>query len=241
MMRAFQERYDVAVLHAWGMTEMSPLGTACTLKPKHLALPAEDRLALQAKQGRAVFGVEMKIVDDEGRALPHDGQAAGELLVRGPWIISRYFKGEGGDPLVDGWFPTGDVATIDADGFMQITDRSKDVIKSGGEWIGSIDLENIAMAHSAVAMAACIAAPHPKWDERPLLVVVKKPGADVSRDELLAFYEGRIAKWWTPDDVVFIDAIPLGATGKMQKNKLRDLFREHRLPTADTGLKAGSN
>jgi fatty-acyl-CoA synthase len=232
MMRAFQERYDVAVLHAWGMTEMSPLGTACTLKPKHLALPAEDRLALQAKQGRAVFGVEMKIVDDEGRALPHDGQAAGELLVRGPWIISRYFKGEGGDPLVDGWFPTGDVATIDADGFMQITDRSKDVIKSGGEWIGSIDLENIAMAHSAVAMAACIAAPHPKWDERPLLVVVKKPGADVSRDELLAFYEGRIAKWWTPDDVVFIDAIPLGATGKMQKNKLRDLFREHRLPTA---------
>jgi fatty-acyl-CoA synthase len=232
MMRAFQERYDVNVLHAWGMTEMSPLGTACTLKPRHLALPAEERLAIQAKQGRAVFGVDMKIVNDEGQALPHDGRAAGELLVRGPWIISRYFKGEGGDPLVDGWFPTGDVATVDADGFMQITDRSKDVIKSGGEWIGSIDLENIAMAHPAVAMAACIAAPHPKWDERPLLVVVKKPGADVSRDELLAFYEGRIAKWWTPDDVVFTDAIPLGATGKMQKNKLRDLFRDHRLPTA---------
>jgi len=232
MMRAFQERYDVNVLHAWGMTEMSPLGTACTLKPKHLALPLEERLAIQAKQGRAVFGVDMKIVNDEGQALPHDGQAAGELLVRGPWIISRYFKGEGGDPLVGGWFPTGDVATIDADGFMQITDRSKDVIKSGGEWIGSIDLENIAMAHPAVAMAACIAAPHPKWDERPLLVVVKKPDAQVSRDELVAFYEGKIAKWWTPDDVVFIDAIPLGATGKMQKNKLRDLFRDHRLPTA---------
>jgi 3-(methylthio)propionyl---CoA ligase len=231
MMRAFQERYDVNVLHAWGMTEMSPLGTACTLKPRHLALSPEERLAIQAKQGRAVFGVDMKIVNDEGQALPHDGQAAGELLVRGPWIIRQYFKGEGGDPLVNGWFPTGDVATIDADGFMQITDRSKDVIKSGGEWIGSIDLENIAMAHPAVAMAACIAARHPKWDERPLLVVVRKPGATLTRDELIAFYEGKIAKWWTPDDVVFIDAIPLGATGKMQKNKLRDQFREHTLPS----------
>jgi 3-(methylthio)propionyl---CoA ligase len=152
--------------------------------------------------------------------------------VRGPWVISAYFKGEGGDPLVDGWFPTGDVATIDADGFMQITDRSKDVIKSGGEWIGSIDLENIAMAHPGVAMAACIAARHPKWDERPLLVVVRKPGSEVTRQELIQFYEGKIAKWWTPDDVVFVDAIPLGATGKMQKNKLREQFAEHRLPTA---------
>jgi acyl-CoA synthetase (AMP-forming)/AMP-acid ligase II len=231
MMRTFQERYDVQVLHAWGMTEISPLGTACTLKPVHAALPAEARLAIQAKQGRAVFGVDMKIVDDEGKVLPHDGKAAGELLVRGPWIISQYFKGEGGQVLVDGWFPTGDVATIDADGFMQITDRSKDVIKSGGEWIGSIDLENIAMAHPAVAMAACIAAPHPKWDERPLLVVVKKPGAEVTRYELISFYDGRIAKWWTPDDVVFVDAIPLGATGKMQKNKLREQFRDYRLPT----------
>jgi fatty-acyl-CoA synthase len=232
MMRTFQERYDVQVLHAWGMTEISPLGTACALKPAHARLPADARLAIQAKQGRAVFGVDMKIVDDEGKALPHDGRAAGELLVRGPWIISEYFKGEGGQVLVDGWFPTGDVATIDADGFMQITDRSKDVIKSGGEWIGSIDLENIAMAHPAVAMAACIAAPHPKWDERPLLVVVKKPGAELSRYELISFYDGRIAKWWTPDDVVFVDAIPLGATGKMQKNKLREQFRDHRLPTA---------
>src|SRR3954467_12813507 len=225
MMRAFQERYDVQVLHAWGMTELSPLGTACVLKPHQQALPAEQRLAIQAKQGRAVFGVDMKIVDDEGKELPRDGKASGELLVRGPWVIREYFKGEGGDPLVNGWFPTGDVATIDADGFMQITDRSKDVIKSGGEWIGSIDLENIAMAHPAVAMAACIAAPHPKWDERPLLVVVKKPGAELTRFELISFYEGRIAKWWTPDDVVFVDAIPLGATGKMQKNKLREQFR----------------
>lgn len=232
MMRAFQERYRVDVLHAWGMTELSPLGTACVLKAKQLELPPGERLAIQAKQGRAVFGIDMKIVDDAGRELPRDGKASGELLVRGPWVISRYFKGDGGDPLVDGWFPTGDVATIDADGFMQITDRSKDVIKSGGEWIGSIDLENIAMAHPGVAMAACIAAYHPKWDERPLLVVVKKPDAEVSRTDLIKFYEGKIAKWWTPDDVVFVDAIPLGATGKMQKNKLRDQFRQHRLPGA---------
>ncbi|WP_088285122.1 3-(methylthio)propionyl-CoA ligase [Ideonella sp. A 288] len=237
MMRAFQERHDVQVLHAWGMTEMSPLGTACTFKARHDTMDAEGRFAVQAKQGRAVFGVDMKIVGDDGQALPHDGKASGELMVRGPWIIQDYFRSEGGSPLVPdddgrGWFPTGDVSTIDADGFMQITDRSKDVIKSGGEWIGSIDLENIAMAHPDVAMAACIAAPHPKWDERPLLVVVKKPGAALTRNELLAFYEGRIAKWWTPDDVVFVDAIPLGATGKMQKNRLREQFAAHKLPTA---------
>jgi acyl-CoA synthetase (AMP-forming)/AMP-acid ligase II len=230
MMRAFQERYGVNVLHAWGMTEMSPLGTACTLKSKHQGLDAEQRMAVQAKQGRAVFGVDMKIVGADGRELPRDGTVSGELLVRGPWIISSYFKAEGGDPLVDGWFPTGDVSTIDADGYMQITDRSKDVIKSGGEWIGSIDLENIAMAHPAVAMAACIGARHAKWDERPLLVVVKKPGAEVTREELLSFYEGKIAKWWTPDDVVFVDAIPLGATGKMQKNKLREQLADYKLP-----------
>jgi fatty-acyl-CoA synthase len=232
MTRAFQDRFDVQVLHAWGMTELSPVGTVCTLKPKHERLSSEEKLAVQAKQGRAVFGVDMKIVGDDGKELPRDGKASGELMVRGPWIISSYFKGEGGNPLSDGWFPTGDVATIDSDGYMQITDRSKDVIKSGGEWIGSIDLENIAMAHPAVAMAACIAARHPKWDERPLLVVAKKPGAEVTREELLSFYEGKIAKWWTPDDVVFVDAIPLGATGKMLKNKLREAFKDHKLPTA---------
>jgi 3-(methylthio)propionyl---CoA ligase len=236
MMRAFQDRYGVDVLHAWGMTEMSPLGTVCKLKSKHAALDGEQRLAVQAKQGRAVFGVDMKIVGDDGAELPHDGKAAGELMVRGPWIIAHYFKNEGGDPLrydADGrgWFPTGDVATIDADGYMQITDRSKDVIKSGGEWIGSIDLENIAMAHPSVAMAACIAAKHPKWDERPLLVVVRKPGAELTREQLLKFYDGKIAKWWTPDDVVFTDAIPLGATGKVQKNRLREQFVDHKLPT----------
>ena len=232
MMRAFQEQYDVQVLHAWGMTEMSPLGTVCTLKPKHLGLGREEQMAVQAKQGRAVYGVDMKIVGDDGKELPRDGKQSGELLVRGPWIIANYFKGEGGNPLVDGWFPTGDVALIDADGYMQITDRSKDVIKSGGEWIGSIDIENIAMAHPRVAMAACIGAFHPKWDERPLLLVVKKPGGEVTREEMLKFFEGKIAKWWTPDDVIFVDAIPLGATGKMQKNKLRELFKDHKLPTA---------
>ncbi len=229
MMKAFQEKYDVQVIHAWGMTEMSPVGTASILKGKHLGLSAEERMAVQSTQGRAVYGVDMKIVGEDGKALAWDGKVSGELLVRGPWILQSYFKSEGGDPLVrddagQGWFPTGDVATIDADGYMHITDRSKDVIKSGGEWIGSIDLENIAMAHPAVAMAACIAAKHAKWDERPLLIVVKKPGAELTRDELITFFEGRIAKWWTPDDVVFVDAIPLGATGKMLKNRLRDQY-----------------
>ena len=234
MMSTFQERYDVQVLHAWGMTEMSPVGTVATLKGSQVGLDAPTRFALQAKQGRAVYGVDMKIVGDDGQELPWDGKQSGELMVRGPWVVDKYFKGEGGDPLVKdaeghGWFPTGDVATIDASGFMQITDRSKDVIKSGGEWIGSIDLENIAMAHPSVQMAACIAATHAKWDERPLLVVVRKPNTTLTREELLSFYEGRIAKWWTPDDVVFVDAIPLGATGKMLKNRLREQYGRHLL------------
>ena len=232
--RAMIERFralGVTVLHAWGMTEMSPLGTLSTLKGKHLAASEQAQLALLEKQGRAVFGVEMKIVDDAGKELPWDGKSTGDLLVRGPWIVARYFKDAGGDPLVDGWFPTGDVASIDPDGFMQITDRSKDVIKSGGEWISSIDIENIAMGHPAVAMAACIAVPHPKWDERPLLVVVRKPGAEVTAEALLEFYRGKVAKWQVPDDVVFVDAIPLGATGKMQKIKLREQFRDHVLPS----------
>ncbi|MEY3474704.1 MAG: hypothetical protein RL087_1162, partial [Pseudomonadota bacterium] len=232
MIRTFKDQYGVTVLHAWGMTEMSPLGTVCTLKGYQAELSAEQQMAVLVKQGRAVFGVEMKIVDPDGRELPWDGTSAGDLLVKGPWIISSYFKGEGGNPLVDGWFPTGDVANIDPDGFMQITDRSKDVIKSGGEWISSIDVENIAMAHPAVAMAACIGVRHPKWDERPLLVVVKKPGAELTREALLAFYEGKVAKWQVPDDVAFVDAIPLGATGKMQKMKLREQFRDHLLPGA---------
>ncbi len=232
MITAFNDVYGVEVLHAWGMTEMSPLGTVCTLKNKHLDLPSEDKMKVRLKQGRGIYGVDMKIVDGDGKDLPWDGKAYGDLLVKGPWIISDYYKGEGGSPLVDGWFPTGDVATIDPDGFMQITDRSKDVIKSGGEWISSIDVENIAMAHPAVAMAACIGMKHPKWDERPIIAVVKKPGMDVSVAELLAFYEGKTAKWQIPDDVVFVDAIPLGATGKMQKIKLREVLADYKLPTA---------
>ena len=232
MIRAFDEKYGVQVIHAWGMTEMSPLGTACTFKPCHLGLPKEEQLKVMGRQGRAIYGVDMKVVDEDGAEIPFGTDKSGDLLVKGPWIIQSYFRGDGGDVLRDGWFPTGDVAKIDAEGYMLITDRTKDVIKSGGEWIGSIDLENIAMAHPAVAMAACIAAHHPKWDERPLLVVVKKPGAELTREELIAFYEGKIAKWWTPDDVVFVDAIPLGATGKMQKNKLREQFKDYVLPTA---------
>jgi len=230
MIKSFRDDFDVTVLHAWGMTEMSPVGTVCNLKLAQRELAADAQLAIMAKQGRAVYGVELRIVDPAGKELPWDGQATGDLHVKGPWIISSYFKGEGGDPLAGGWFPTGDVASIDADGFLQITDRSKDVIKSGGEWISSIDIENIAMAHPAVAMAACIALPHPKWDERPLLVVVKKPGAEATPAEILGFFEGKVAKWQVPDDVVFVDAIPLGATGKMQKNKLREQFKGHRLP-----------
>ena len=232
MIAAFNDDYGVEVLHAWGMTEMSPLGTVCTLKNKHLSMSSEEKMKVRVKQGRGIFGVDMKIVDGNGQELPWDGKTYGDLLVKGSWIISDYFKGEGGSPLVDGWFPTGDVATIDADGYMQITDRSKDVIKSGGEWISSIDVENIAMAHPAVAMAACIGMKHPKWDERPIIAVVKKPGAEVSRDELIAFYEGKTAKWQIPDDVVFVDAIPLGATGKMQKSKLRELLKDYKLPDA---------
>jgi 3-(methylthio)propionyl---CoA ligase len=236
MIDAFRDDYGVDVLHAWGMTELSPLGTVCTLKNKHLTLHKNEQMKLLLKQGRAIYGVDMKIVNDAGDEQPHDGKAYGDLLVKGPWVVANYYKGEG-NPLVkdkDGvsWFPTGDVATIDADGYMQITDRSKDVIKSGGEWISSIDIENIAVAHPAVAMAACIGVAHPKWDERPIVAVVKKPDAQVSREELLAFYEGKTAKWQIPDDVVFVDAIPIGATGKMLKTKLREQLKDYKLPNA---------
>ena len=230
MIKAFSDDYGVEVLHAWGMTEMSPLGTMCTLKNKHDALNANDKMKIRLKQGRAIYGVDMKIVDDAGKEQPWDGKTYGDLLVKGPWVVREYYKGEGGDPLVDGWFPTGDVGTIDADGYLQITDRSKDVIKSGGEWISSIDIENIAVAHPAIAMAACIGVAHPKWDERPIVVVVKKPGMDVTAAELIKFYEGKTAKWQIPDDVVFVDAIPLGATGKMLKTRLRDVLKDYKLP-----------
>jgi len=231
MMRTLEDEFNVSVTHAWGMTEMSPLGSVSRLKEKHRGLPLPEQRALLEKQGRVPFGVDWKIVDGDGQELPWDGKAFGDLHVRGPWIVKGYYKIDK-SPLVDGWFPTGDVATIDADGFMRITDRSKDVIKSGGEWISSIALENTAMAHPAVQEAAVISCAHPKWDERPLLVVVKKPGAELTREEMLAFYEGKVAKWWIPDDVVFVAELPHTATGKLLKTTLREKLRGHVLPSA---------
>ena len=235
MIRSLEDDYGVAVTHAWGMTEMSPVGTAAGWRAKHLGLPPAERQRLSETQGWALYGVDMAIVGDDGRPLPWDGLTAGDLVVRGPWVIAQYF-GRDDSPLIeiDGttWFPTGDVATIDADGYMRITDRSKDVIKSGGEWISSIELENIAMSHPAVHEAAVIAIAHPRWDERPLLVVVKKPGAELTREALLAHYEGRIARWQVPDDVAFVDELPHTATGKLQKLKLREQFKGHVLPGA---------
>lgn len=225
----FLYNYGVEVIHAWGMTETSPLGTVNRLRPKHANLTRDAQLALRAKQGCPVFGIELKVVNDAGHALPHDGKSAGDLMIRGPWVAARYFKEEK-SALIDGWFPTGDVAHIDADGYMQITDRTKDVIKSGGEWISSIELENIAMNHPAVAEAAVIGVPHPKWDERPLLIAVLKAGQTVSKENLLASYEGRIAKWMTPDDVVFAESIPHTGTGKILKTKLRADYAGYVLP-----------
>ena len=229
MIKTFQEEFGVEVLHAWGMTEMSPLGTVCTFKAAHEKKGKEERYAVQNKQGRAIYGVDLRVVDEQGTELPWDGKAIGDLHVRGPWVIESYFKGEGGDPLRGAWFPTGDVVNIDPEGFIQITDRSKDVIKSGGEWISSIDLENIAIAHPAIAEAAVIGVRHPKWDERPIVVAVKKPGQEVSKEELIRFYEGKIAKWWTPDDVVFVKELPHTATGKLSKLTLRQQLKDYRL------------
>jgi acyl-CoA synthetase (AMP-forming)/AMP-acid ligase II len=230
MIEAFDRLHGVTVVQLWGMTETSPLGTMGMPTPEVAALPYDAAMDMRTKQGRGVFGVEMRIVADDGAALPHDGRTFGRLLVRGPWVVARYFGGEGGDVLDgDGWFDTGDVATIDVHGYMQITDRSKDVIKSGGEWISSIALENEAMGCVGVAQAAVIGVPHPRWDERPLLVIVRKPGSTVSAADVLAHLEGRIAKWWTPDAIEFVDALPLTATGKILKMALRVQFAGYRL------------
>ncbi|PRX36908.1 fatty-acyl-CoA synthase [Paraburkholderia sp. BL18I3N2] len=231
MLRMFKDDYGVEAIHGWGMTEMSPLGTLARLNWEQTQRSPDEQRRLLDKQGHVVYGVDMKIVGDGGRELPWDGVAFGDLHVRGPWVIDRYFRHDA-SPLVDGWFPTGDVATIDRDGFMRITDRSKDLIKSGCEWISSIDIENVAVAHPAVAEAACIACAHPLWAERPLLVVVKRPDTDVTQDELRGFYEGKVARWWIPDDVVFVDELPHTATGKLHKLKLREQFRDYILPTA---------
>jgi len=225
LMTAFEEELGVTITHAWGMTETSPLGTASRLNANQVQLSADEKAAVLAKQGRVVFGVDMKIVGDDGRELPHDGVAFGDLLVRGPWVVRDYFgSGTPGALTADGWFRTGDVATIDPEGFMQITDRSKDVIKSGGEWISSIDLENLAVAHPAVAEAAVIGVPSAKWSERPLLVVVRRPGMDISAQDLLDFFRGKVAKFWEPDAVEFVEQLPHTATGKLLKTQLRKDF-----------------
>jgi fatty-acyl-CoA synthase len=231
--KAFQDDYGVDVIHAWGMTEMSPLGTLCCIKPEYSHLTGEEKLDLQAKQGHPPFSVEMKITDDENNELPWDGKTFGRLKVRGPAVSSSYYKGRGAEQFdAEGWFDTGDVAHVDPHGYMQITDRAKDVIKSGGEWISSIDIENLAVGHPDVAEAAVIGVAHPKWDERPLLVVIVKEGRSPSKESILGFLEGKIAKWWMPDDVMFIDEIPHTATGKIQKTALRETLKDYSLPTA---------
>jgi len=232
MTQSFQEKYGVEVIHAWGMTEMSPLGSLCTIKPEYKDLTGDAKLDLQMKQGHPPFGVEMKITDDSGNKLPWDGKTFGRLKVRGPAVARRYFKDDTDILDDEGFFDTGDVATMDPHGYMQITDRSKDVIKSGGEWISSIDLENLAVGHPKVAEAAVIGIRHPKWDERPLLVIVLKKDQQASKDDILGFMQGKIAKWWMPDDVAFVKEIPHTATGKIQKTTLREQFKDYRLPTA---------
>jgi acyl-CoA synthetase (AMP-forming)/AMP-acid ligase II len=232
MIEAFRKKHDVQAIQGWGMTEMSPLGTCNTPNANTDALSEEEQIDLATKAGRGIYGCELRIVDDEGNELPWDGVAYGALQVRGAWICSDYFKLEGsaGSHTDDGWFDTGDVATIDPDGYMAITDRTKDVIKSGGEWISSIELENTAMGHPAVAEAAVIGVAHPKWTERPLLIVMLAEGQEASKDELLGFLKGKVADWWIPDDVAFVDELPHTATGKVKKIELRQQFADYALP-----------
>jgi len=234
MAKTFQDVYGVEVIHAWGMTEMSPLGTACTMKPEYAALDGEARLDIQEMQGPSPFVVEMKITDDAGKRLAWDGKTFGRLKVRGPSVARAYYREDGEILDAEGFFDTGDVATIDRYGYMHITDRAKDVIKSGGEWISSIDIENLAVGHPKVAEAAVIGVRHPKWDERPLLVIVLKKDTSATRDEILAFMKGKIASWWMPDEIVFVDEIPHTATGKIQKTVLRERFKDFVLPAAAT-------
>ena len=233
MTEAFEDEHGVKVFHAWGMTETSPVGTSGRLKGRQDGLPKEERRVYQAKQGHAIFGVDLKIVDEAGQELPHDGESFGELLVRGPWVISAYFKDPAGSEAAfvdDGWFRTGDLATVDPDGYVQLVDRSKDVIKSGGEWISSIDLESLAVGHPDVAEAAAIGMEHSKWGERPLLIVVPAGDRNPTRGDVLSFLSGKVAKWWVPDDVVFVDELPHTATGKVSKVRLRERFKDYRLP-----------
>ncbi|MGB1007907.1 MAG: AMP-binding protein, partial [Thalassobaculaceae bacterium] len=235
MLRTFEETYGISVVHGWGMTEMSPVGSLGILEPGMEALPQDEQLRLKAYQGRRMYGVDLKIVDEDGTRLPHDGEAIGELAVRGNCVVDGYYNDEEASAAAmdgDGWFRTGDVASISPDGFLMIVDRTKDLVKSGGEWISSIDLENAAMAHPEIAECAVIAAAHPKWDERPLLIVVPAAGADLTKEAVIDFLTARVAKWWLPDDVVFVDELPHGATGKVSKLTLRAQFKDYVLPTA---------
>ena len=233
IVRGFRDEYGVDVTHAWGMTETSPLGTIASPSYKVAEMDEETQLSFKLKQGRPPLGIDLRLLDDNGKELPHDGQTFGRLMVKGPFVVGQYFKGDGGEILdSEGFFDTGDVATIDEYGYMQITDRAKDVIKSGGEWISSIEIENIAAGHPKAELAAVIGVAHPKWDERPLLLVKLRPGESGTKDEFLKFLDGKIAKWWTPDDVVFVDDIPLGATGKIDKKILRQRMSDYVLPTA---------
>ena len=234
LIRAFHDEFDIEVVQGWGMTETSPIGTISILTPELAALPYDEGMKWRVKQGMPPLGVELKLKNYAGQEMPHDGHTYGRLMIKGPTISGAYFKGEGGDILDhEGYFDTGDVSTIDEHGFMQITDRAKDVIKSGGEWISSIEIENIAVGHPKVELAAVIGAAHPKWDERPVLIIKLKPDQVQNKQEHLDFLEGKIAKWWMPDDVVFVDDIPLGATGKIDKKLVRERLKDYRLPTAE--------
>jgi fatty-acyl-CoA synthase len=233
MIRAFQEKHDAFLIHAWGMTEMSPIGTVNAHNNHMEKLPLEERYLLQAKQGRPVYGVEMKIVNDQNEELPRDGETFGRLLVRGPWIISGYYKNDDRSNFVDGWFDTGDVATISPDNYLTIVDRSKDVIKSGGEWISSIDLENAAVGHPELVECCVIGARHPKWDERPLLLAIRKEGSNLTEQDVMDYLSDKIAKWWMPDAIIFVESLPHTATGKLLKVDLRKEYENHLLTTAD--------
>ncbi len=239
IVRGFRDEYGVDVMHGWGMTEMSPLGTVSSMNAATAQLPPEEQIRYKLKQGRPPIAMEMKLVNDAGERLPHDGTTFGRLMVKGPFVVGQYFRGDGGEILdEEGFFDTGDVATIDEHGFMQITDRAKDVIKSGGEWISSIEIENLAVGHPKAAICAVIGAAHPKWDERPVLLVKLKEGADATKEDFLSFLEGKIAKWWMPDDVVFVDEIPLGATGKIDKKLIRERMADYVLPSAKESVRA---
>ncbi|MDQ4427315.1 AMP-binding protein, partial [Thalassolituus sp.] len=233
MIKDFDQKHDAFLIHAWGMTETSPIGTINAMNPIMAKLPKEEQYQLQRKQGRPIFGIEIKIIDDEGNRLPHDGETYGRLMIRGPWVVNGYYNNDDISSFEDGWFDTGDVATIDHDSYMNIVDRSKDVIKSGGEWISSIDLENTAVGHPDLAECCVIGARHPKWDERPILLAIKNEGADVDEGSVLEYLEGKIAKWWMPDAVIFVESLPHTATGKLLKIDLRKDYENYLIENAN--------